>query len=468
MYNAKDGRVRMSQAATNLDTGSWTRPLSYEDLLRPFIAACKPRSHWRIGTESGRFGVRSSTGDPIHYEGPGALLEVFEILVSRFGWNAPPEAVGGPPIQLRRGASSITLEAGGQLRLSGAPQADIHQVHEETRMHLAEMARLSENLGLSWMGIGFQPLARQQDLDGVPEQRYAVMREYLASRGTLARDMMCRTSSVQVNLDYASPDDAARKLRVALRVTPIVSAMFANAPFVDGRLFGGRSMRMRVWFDVDPDRQGLVPRMWSERSTLHDYIEWALDVPMFLIKRNHAVVANTGQTFRSFMREGFWGQRATLDDWEMHLGTLFPEVRLKRTLQMRGADSLPFEIMCGLPALWTGLIYDSTSLAQVERLSESWTVWEMDELREDAATMGLAAPFRGAPVARVAERVLQIARDGLRRRARRRPDTQEDETVYLDPIARFVEHGITPADKLMEGLGGRSQIRADILRRVRP
>jgi len=280
--------------------------------------------------------------------------------------------------------------------------------------------------------------------------------------------MMRRTGTVQVNLDYASPDDAVRKLRVALRVTPIVSAMFANAPFVEGRLFGGRSMRMRVWFDVDPDRQGLVPRMWSERATLHDYIEWALDVPMFLIKRNEAVVANTGQTFRSFMREGFWGHRATLADWEMHLNTLFPEVRLKKTLEMRGADSLPFEIMCALPALWTGLIYDEIALAQIERMSESWTVWEMDDLREDAAIMGMSAPFRGATVERQAERVVQIAMDGLRRRARLRQDSEQDETVYLDPLVRLLEHGMTPADKLIEGLGGRSYIRSDILRRVRP
>jgi glutamate--cysteine ligase len=458
----------MSQAVAHMDPGTRTKPLCYDDLLRPFTAECRPRERWRVRTKSARFGVNGTTGDPVRFEGPGGLLEVFAILVSRFGWSEHREQPLGPPIRLNRGAASITLQPGGQVEFCGVAGADVHQVHEETRMHLTEMARLSENMGLSWMGIGFHPLAREQDLDWVPRQRYALMREYLASRGSRAHDMMRRTGTVQVDLDYSSAADALRKLRIALRVSPIVSTMFANSPFVEGKLFGGRSMRMRVWFDVDPDRQGLVPRMWSEHATLHDYIEWALDVPMMQIKRNAAVVANPGPTFRNFMSDGFWGHRASLDDWEVHLNTLLPEVGLKHTLQMRGADSLPFEIMSALPALWMGVMYDETSLTQVEQMSESWTAWEMDELLEDAANMGLAAPFRGAPVARVAERVFQIAREGLVRRARLRPDTAEDETVYLDPMARYVERGITPADKLIEGLGGRSYIRGDILRRVRP
>ncbi len=461
-------RFPMQHVGASYDLESDAQPLTYDALLQPFEEACKPPEQWCIGVESERFGVDAVNGAPVHYEGPRGVVEIFEILVNRFGWSPQSEVPGGPVILLNRGRTSITLEPGGQLELSGAPHPDIHRVHNETREHLSEMGRVSDNLGLAWMGIGFQPLAHQDDLDWVPKLRYGIMREYLATRGNHALDMMRRAATVQVNFDYSDPLDAIRKMRVALRLSPVVSAMCANAPFVEARLFGGRSYRMRVWFDVDPDRQGLLARMWDERTTLRDYIDWALDVPMFCIKRGSGVVRNTGQAFRSFMQDGYHGNHATLSDWTTHLNTLFPEVRIKRTLEMRGADSLPFEIMCALPALWTGLIYDEMSLAAAEALTARWTPEQMDDVRATAAIMGLQTPFHGRPLAHVAERVFQIARDGLIRRGRVDPDTGLDETTHLDALARFVEHGLTPADKLADGLQGRTQLRNEILRRVRP
>jgi len=442
-------------------------PLRKSDLTEPFLSACKPASQWKIGVESERFGVKAVNGEPLRYAGPGGVLEVFDILENRFGWTPQSEVPGGPPILLRRGSSEITLEPGGQVELSGAPQIDVHAVHEETRLHLSEMGRLSEGLELRWMGVGFHPLAHQEELDWVPKLRYGVMRSYLAERGRHAIDMMRRTATAQVNMDFESESDAMRKLRLALRLSPVVAAMFSNAPFVDGRVFGGRSARQIVWFHVDPDRQGLLPHMWDRKATLDDYVQWALDVPMFLLKRNGGMVANTGQTFRSFLHDGFGGHRATMSDWKMHLNTLFPEVRLKNVIEMRCADSLPFEVMCALPALWTGILYDDIALEQAERLSWEWTYEQMEHVRELAIMRGLETPFMGTRLVDAAQAVFRIARDGLQRRRRLHPETKEDETTYLDEIASLLNRAMTPADRLIAGIERRvGSVREEILHRV--
>lgn len=445
------------------------KPLRGDELVAPFLSACKTPDRWKIGVESERFGVKAINGEPLRYGGAGGLLEVFEILENRFGWSAVSETPGGPPILLRRGDSEITLEPGCQLELSGAPQQDVHAVHEETRLHLSEMGRLSEGVELEWMAVGFHPLAHQEELDWVPKLRYGVMRSYLASRGNHAIDMMRRTATVQVNLDFGSEQDAVRKLRLALRLSPVVAAMFANAPFVEAHLFGGRSARQIVWQHVDPDRQGLLPRMWAPGVTLQDYVQWALDVPMFMIKRGGALVANTGQTFRNFLRDGFEGHRATMGDWKAHLNTLFPEVRLKNVLEVRSADSLPFEVMCALPALWAGILYDDIAMEEAERLTVEWTYEQMERVRELAVLRGLDTPFMGSRLADTAQRVFRIARDGLQRRRRLHPETGQDETTYLDEMAPLVNHGLTPADRLVAGIEHRvGGLRDEILRRVGP
>jgi glutamate--cysteine ligase len=293
------------------------------------------------------------------------------------------------------------------------------------------------------------------------------MREYLPRKGAHGLDMMRRTATVQANFDYESEAAAMRALRVSLRLSPVVTAIFANSPFYEGKPFGGRSYRAKVWLDVDPPRQGLLEGVLAKGERFDDYVEWALDAPMFLVKRGTEVIDNTKQTFRTFMKEGLGPHRATLKDWETHLNTLFPEVRLKRTLEVRGADSLPANLVCALPALWTGLLYDPIALDQAEALTQDFTYAELVALRPSIGEKGLAATFRGRPLAALAEKTLEIASGGLERRARLNKDGR-DERVHLKRINALVEKGWCPADALLDGLDASGpDLRRQILERAR-
>ena len=306
---------------------------------------------------------------------------------------------------------------------------------------------------IRWLGTGFHPFARREDFDWVPKQRYRVMREYLPTRGGHAIDMMLRTSTVQVNLDYSSEADAMRKMRVALALAPVTTAMFANSPWKEGRAHGGVTYRGRVWLDVDPDRSGLLPMLWKGTSGFGDLVAWALDVPMFLFKRGGRAIPNTGQTFHQFMASGFEGHSATLEDWRLHLNTLFPEVRLKKTIEIRGADVQSTDMACALPALWTGILYDERALAACEALVDGWTHDEVAASREHV--------WRGRPaghvpgdraLAEVAERVVAAAEGGLERRAHVDPATGKDERVHLERLRKLVGAARCPADALVDGL----------------
>jgi len=444
------------------------QPLTTQDqLLIPFHEAMKPIERHRIGAEAEKFGVDAVTGAALPYEGERSVCTVLQALIDRHGWHAESETPGGPLIALLRAGASVTLEPGGQLELSGAPLENIHQTCMEMSGHLAELRDISNELGLLWLGIGFHPFATQAELPWVPKQRYAVMRRYLPTRGRYGLDMMRRTATVQANFDYVNEEDALRKVRVSLRLSPLVTAMFANSPFYEGRLFGGRSYRAQVWLSVDPDRQGLLPAVLERGRRFNDYIEWALDAPMFLIKRNGLVVENTGQSFRSFMKHGFGGHHATLKDWETHINTLFPEVRLKRTIEIRGADSLPANLVCALPALWTGIFYDAKALDEAEELSASFTAAELEALRPAIVEQALHATFRGAPLADLAARVIDIAAGGLARRARLDKNGR-DERIHLARLTALVDKGWCPADALVEGLGNTdADLRQEILARAR-
>lgn len=438
-----------------------------DDLLIPFHEAIKPESQFRIGAEAEKFGVDAETGAPVPYEGPRSVLTVLEALVERHGWLPDRETPGGPLIALLRAGASVTLEPGGQLELSGAPLDNVHQICMEMSGHLAELRDISSELRLNWLGVGFHPTARQDELHWVPKQRYAIMRRYLPTRGTHGLDMMRRTATVQSNYDYSSEESAMRAVRISLRLSPVVTAIFANSPFYEGRLFGGRSYRAKVWLSVDPDRQGLLPRVLERGRRFQDYVEWALDAPMFLVKRGVEVLENTGQSFRSFMKHGFHGERATLKDWETHINTLFPEVRLKRTIEVRGADSLPASLVCALPALWTGILYDAKALDEADELTRDYTFAELEAIRPAISDSALRATFRGAPLADVAERVLDIALGGLRRRARLNKNGK-DEGAHLAKIVALVEKAQCPADALIEGLGGEGvELRREMLARAR-
>ncbi len=423
-----------------------------DDLLVPFTEACKPRGEWRIGPEMEKFGLIEATRRPLPYLGEQSVLHVLEYLVEHHGWVPEREHDGGPIIALMRGGASITLEPGGQLELSGAMAENIHQVCAELRGHLREIAPVSQAMGVRWLGVGFHPLSHREDFEWVPKQRYGVMREYLPTRGGHAIDMMLRTCTVQVNLDYASEADAMRKMRVALALAPATTAMFANSPWKEGRPHGGVTYRGRVWLDVDPDRTGLVPALWKRGSRFEDYVEWALDVPMFLIKRGGHAIANTGQSFRSFLKSGFEGHTATMEDWKTHLNTLFPEVRLKKTIEVRGADVQSTDMACALPALWTGILYDDRALAEAEALVEGWTYDEVADLRARAWRDGLRATFRGGSLIEVAQRMVAIADGGLERRRIVDASSGKDERVHLARLRKLVGEGRCPADVLLDGL----------------
>ncbi len=436
-----------------------------DHLLQPFREACKPPSQWTIGPEVEKAGIFDVTRLPIPYEGERSVLAVLEMLQSKHGWKADREHDDGPVIALLRDGASVTLEPGGQLELSGAMAKDVHQVCAELRQHMREIGPLSRAMGVTWLGVGFQPFARREDYRWVPKQRYGIMREYLPKRGAHALDMMLRTCTVQANFDYGSEEDAMRKMRVSLALAPTTTAIFANSPWLEGKPHGGLTYRGRVWLDVDPDRSGLLPFLWKPGAGFAEYVEWALDIPMFMFKRDGVKIVNTGQTFRAFLNDGFQGHRPTVDDWKTHLNTLFPEVRLKKTIEIRGADAQSTALKCALPALWTGVFYDARALAEAEALVTGWTYEEVAVSRAVVWKDGLRTTFRGRPLREVAARLLEIAEGGLERRACKN-EKGRDERVHLAKLRKLVEKGLTPADVLLEGMEKEADPLAAIAKRT--
>jgi glutamate--cysteine ligase len=440
------------------------KPLaSYDELLSIFHEAIKPVSAFRVGAEMEKFGVFAD-GSPVPYEGDNGVLAILSELAADKGWTAERETEDGPIVALVRDGASVTLEPGSQLELSGAPLQHSHQICAEFRAHLAEIQPFSERHGIRWLGLGFHPFARRDEYTMVPKQRYAIMRDYLPTRGGLALDMMLRTATVQANFDFSSEQDAMTKMRVGLKLAALTTAMFANSPFVEGAPFGGKSYRAKVWLDTDPDRSGLVPPVWKRNAGFVDYVEWALDVPMFMFKRKGERVVNTGQSFRSFFKSGYAGHRATMTDWKSHLNTLFPEVRLKNTIEVRGADAQSAKLACTLPALWTGIYYDAKALAEAEALTADWTLDEVTATRKEVWQKGLGARFRVGTLQPMAEKLITIAEGGLERRGFKSA-AGNDERVHLARLKELVEKGQSPADRLLEGLESKSDVRAEILAR---
>lgn len=429
---------------------------SDEQLLAPFQLGIKPPEAFRVGTEAEKSGVRAD-GSAVPYEGERGISGVLEALVAH-GWAPEREHEGGPIIALLKDGASVTLEPGGQLELSGAPLRTIHETAAEMNAHLDEVGAIGQALDVHFLGLGFHPFARREDLSWVPKLRYGVMRQYLPTRGDHGLDMMLRTSTVQANFDFANEADALRKLQISLRLSPIVSAMFANSPMVEGKLTGERSHRVKVWLDVDPDRSGLLPFAWTDRELrFRDYIEWALDVPMFLVKRGGQIVHNTGQTFRAFWRDGFEGQHATEGDWATHLNTLFPEVRLKRTLEVRGADGQPADTIVALPALWKGILHDERALAAAESLAGKIDFATAENARPEIGRAALRAKLGAREVSAWAGDVLEIAEGGLERLADRDAEGN-DERIHLKALRGLVAAGESPADRLLRELNGKTDL----------
>jgi glutamate--cysteine ligase len=426
-------------------------PITDKRQLVEYLAAgCKPRRDWRIGTEHEKFVFRLSDHSPVPYDGPDGIRALLQGLM-RYGWKPIHDADTIIGLSDSSGGA-ISLEPGGQFELSGAPIETLHQTCKEVTEHLTQMRAVTSELGLGMLGLGFHPTARREDVPWMPKRRYAVMRRYMPLKGKLGHDMMLRTCTVQVNLDFESEADMVRKTRMSLALQPIAVALFAASPFVEGKPSGYLSYRSHVWTDVDPDRTGMLPFVFEPGFGFERYVDYMLDVPMYFVYRDGAYVDVAGQSFRDFIDgrlPGMPGAVPTMSDWADHLTTVFPEVRLKRFLEMRGADGGPGRRLCALPALWTGLFYDSAALDAACDLVADWTQEERDRLRAEIPRLGLKTPFRHGTVRDVAVAVVDIARAGLRRR--KRLDTAgQDESHFLETLTEIAASGRTPAEQLLE------------------
>jgi len=433
---------------------------STEQLTAYFAAGCKPRVAWRIGTEHEKIGFCVDTLRPIPYDGKRSIRRVLELLATE-GWQLEYE--GNLPIALKRGEASITLEPGGQLELSGAPLASLHDTCQEVGTHLHALQLATEALGVGFLGLGFQPKWRREDIPWMPKQRYAVMRRYMPKVGAHGLDMMLRTATVQVNLDFSSEADMAAKLRVGYCLQPLVTALFAASPFVNGVPSGYASYRAHCWLDTDPARTGTPAMIFANNFGFEQYAEWALDAPMYFIIRDGRYIDCAGQRFRDFLTgrlPALPGEYPTLADWELHLTTVYPDVRLKRYIEMRGADAGPRPWICALPALWKGLLYDETSLQQCRAWIADWSFDEVCALRRAVPKTALQTPFRDTTVQALCEAMLDIARSGLTR-LHVVNTAGQDEAVFLRPLEEAVATGKTQAALWLAAYEGRWQRNID-------
>ena len=442
-----------------------SRTISSRDDLVGWIAEGeKPRSRWLIGTEHEKFVFKTTSLAPVPYDGADGIRALMEAMMARFGWQAIME--GDNLIALRRPKSelapggiggSISLEPGGQFELSGAPLANLHDTAAETSQHLREVLAVGETLGIGFLGVGFSPKWALKDVPQMPKQRYGVMTRYMPQVGKRGLDMMYRTATIQVNLDFGSEADMVQKLRVSLALQPIATALFASSPFTEGKPNGFKSMRSEVWRDTDKNRTGMLPFVFEPGMGYERYVDYALGVPMYFVYRDGRYIDVAGASFLTFV-DGklpqLPGERATLDDWSDHLTTLFPEVRLKKFLEMRGADSGGGARITALSAFWTGLLYDPAALDAAFDLIKDWTAPEREALRNAVPDQGLAAPFRKGTARDIARRALAISQAGLRARKVINAHSQ-DESIYLASLESVVHSGMTLADELLELYHGR-------------
>jgi glutamate--cysteine ligase len=422
-----------------------------EELVAWFEAGNKPKSQFRIGTEHEKFVFTVEGHRPVPYEGRRSIRALLEGMQHLLGWQ--PIVEDGNIIGLFdvTGGGAISLEPGGQFELSGAPVETVHQTSSELMAHLAQMREIARPLGLGFLGLGMAPNWSRAEMPMMPKGRYRIMTAYMPRVGKLGLDMMYRTCSVQTNVDYSSEADMVKKLRVSLALQPIATALFANSPFTEGKPNGFLSFRSEIWRDTDPDRSGMLPWVFEPGMGFERYVDYALDVPMYFVKRRDRYIDAAGKSFRDLMQARLPelpGERATISDWVNHLSAIFPEVRLKRYLEMRGADAGPWRTLPALPAFWVGLLYDDASLDAAWDLVKDWSAGERQKLRDDAPKLGFAAVIAGYQVLQLAKTTLMLAQQGLARR-RRIDAGGHDETRHLQPLQDYVARGITPAEELL-------------------
>jgi glutamate--cysteine ligase len=414
-------------------------------------AGNKPKDDWRIGTEHEKFGYCYAKMLPLPYEGDCSIKAMLTGLSTRFGWE--PVLEGGNIIGLLKDGANVSLEPGGQLELSGAPLGTIHETCDEVNAHLREVKEIADDLGAGFIGLGAAPIWTHEQMPLMPKGRYKLMDRYMREVGTHGTQMMRRTCTVQVNLDFASEADMVQKFRVALALQPIATALFANSPFLEGKPNGWLSWRSRIWRSLDPDRTGMLPFVFEDGMGFERYVDYALDVPMYFVYRDGVYIDALGMSFRDFLKgelPALPGEKPTLSDWADHLTTIFPEARIKRFMEMRGADGGPWRRLCALPAFWVGLMYEQSALDAAWDVAKGWTAEERDALVKDAGRLGLKAEIAGRSVHDIAREVLEIAQAGLTTRARPGAGGMiADETHFLNALHETVESGLTPADELL-------------------
>src|SRR3954470_7087093 len=432
-------------------------PLQSRDELVAWLAAgVKPASEFRIGTEHEKTPFTLQGHQPVPYEGARSIRALLEGMQHLLGWEPIMEGDNIIGLADVTGGGAISLEPGGQFELSGAPVETVHQTCSELMAHLAQLKEIARPLGIGFLGIGMTPDWTRADMPMMPKGRYRIMTDYMPKVGTLGLDMMYRTCTVQANLDYASEADMVKKLRVSLALQPVGTALFANSPFTEGKPNGFLSFRSEIWRHTDPDRSGMLPWAFEPGMGFERWVDYALDVPMYFVKRGERYIDVGGQSFRDLLAgrlPGLPGERPTISDWSNHVSTIFPEVRLKRYLEMRGSDSGRWRRLPSLPAFWAGLLYDDPSLDAAWDLVKHWTAEERQKLRDDVPKLGFKAEIRGITVRELARQTLALARSGLTRRARKDREGL-DETQYLLPLDESVERGLTPAEELLEKFHG--------------
>ncbi|MEY2960515.1 MAG: hypothetical protein RLZ60_345 [Pseudomonadota bacterium] len=432
-------------------------PIESHDQLAEYLASgCKPKEDWRIGTEHEKFGYCRDSLRPIPYEGERSVKAMLEGLRDRYGWDPVLEA--GQLIGLTRNGANVSLEPGGQLELSGAPLESIHQTCDEVNEHLREVHSIADEVGVSFIGLGVAPIWKHEDMPVMPKGRYKLMTEYMGRVGTSGTQMMYRTCTVQVNLDFASEADMVQKFRVALALQPVATALFANSPFFEGKLNGHKSWRSQIWRHLDDSRTGMLPFVFEDGMGFERYVDYALDVPMYFVYRDGKYINALGQSFRDFMKgqlPALPGETPTLSDWADHLTTAFPEARIKKYMEMRGADGGPWRRLCALPALWVGMMYDQSALDAAWDLAKGFDAETREALRVAASVDGLHAQVGNIKMMDLAKEVVAISEAGLKARAKVGANGLiPDETHFLNALKESLESGQAPADELIARYNG--------------
>lgn len=423
---------------------------SRRQLVEWFESGCKPKADWAIGTEHEKFAFTREDLRPIPYEGERGVKTLLTALAERYDWE--PIIENGNVIALTKDKCSVSLEPGGQIELSGAPLKNIHQTCGEVHTHLHELREICGDLGIDMLGVGHQPKWSREETPWMPKGRYGIMREYMPKVGKLGLDMMLRTSTIQVNLDFSSEADMVKKFRASLALQPVATALFAASPFVDGKPSGFLSARSNVWTDTDPDRCGMLPFVFEDGFGFERYVDYMLDVPMYFVYRDGKYINAAGKSFRDFMDgklDVVPGERPTMNDWSDHMTTAFPEVRLKKFLEMRGADGGPWKRICALPALWVGLLYDDAALDAAWDLVKDMSVEEREALRNDVPRTALGTKFKNGTVQDLSKDVLAIAKQGLKARGRM-DGYGDDESHFLESLEDVAESGRTLAEEFLD------------------